>query len=130
MPLEEFNTLCYLPLPILDASRQHYKPFDDVYGQLPPERDRPSLVSTKEADGDEVDKANSKLLSSSRRVRAALTCGGCFKPRCVYAEATLSRKGKDMLCELERSYNLWKYLVPPIFAIPFIHCHQGKPYLS
>ena len=26
MPLEEFNSLCYLPLPILDASRQHYKP--------------------------------------------------------------------------------------------------------
>ena len=25
MPLEEFKSLCYLPLPILDASRQYYK---------------------------------------------------------------------------------------------------------
>ena len=113
MPLEEFNTLSYLPLPILDASRRHYKPFNDVYGQLPTERDTPSLVSTKEVDGDEVDKANRKLLSSSGRVRAALTCGECFKPRCVYAEATLSRKEKDMLCELERSYTCGSILFPP-----------------
>ena len=43
-------------------------------------------------------------LSSAGRVRAALTCGECFKPSCVHAEATLSQKEKDMLCELERSY--------------------------
>ena len=34
MPLVEFNSLCYLPLPILDASGQHFKAFKEVYGQL------------------------------------------------------------------------------------------------
>lgn len=38
MPLEEFNSLCYLPLPILDASGQHFKPLKEVYGQLPSEK--------------------------------------------------------------------------------------------
>ena len=43
MPLEEFNSLCYLPLPILDASGQHFKPLKEVHGQLPSEKDRSSL---------------------------------------------------------------------------------------
>ena len=45
MPLEEFNSLCHLPLPLLDDGRQHYKPFKQVYGQLPNDRDQLSLVS-------------------------------------------------------------------------------------
>ena len=102
MPLEEFNSLCYLPLPILDASGQHFKPFKEVYGQLPSEKDRPSLGYTKNDDY-ELDKANRKILSSAGRVRAAVTCGDCFKPRCVFSEAVLSQEEKDMLCELESS---------------------------
>ena len=72
MPMEEFNSLCYLPLPILDSTMQHYKPFKDLCGQLPNERDRPSLGTTKHSDEEELDKANCKLLSSGR-VRAAVT---------------------------------------------------------
>lgn len=113
MSMKEFNSLCYLPLPILDSTMQHYKPFKDLYSQLPNERDRPSLGTTKHSDEEEVDKANRKLLSSSGRVRAAVTCGECFKPRCVYSEAALTQKGKDMLCELECSYTCGSVLFPP-----------------
>ena len=113
MPLEEFDSLCYLPLPILDASGQHFKPFKEVYGQLPCEKDRPSLGYTKNDDDCELDKANRKILSSAGRVRAAVTCGDCFKPRCVFSEAVLSQEEKDMLCELESSYTCGSILFPP-----------------
>ena len=113
MPLEQFSSLCYLPLPILDSSGQHFKHFKEVYGQLPSEQDKPSLGSTKNSDSDEFDKANRKILSSAGRVRASLTCGECFKPRCVFAEAPLSQKEKDMLYELETSYTCGSILFPP-----------------
>ena len=74
IPLEEFDSLCYLPLPRLDASGNHFQPFNEVLGQLPTESDRPSLDSTKNDDNDEYDKTNRRLLSSAGRVRAALTC--------------------------------------------------------
>ena len=83
-----------------------------MYGQLPNEREPPSLGSTKDTDK-EVNKANHKLLSSAGRIRATLTCGECFKPRCVYAEATLNQKEKDMLCELESSSTCGSILLPP-----------------
>ena len=113
MPLEEFNSLCYLPLPILDDTGHHFKPFKQVYGQLPSEKDRPSLGCTKNDDNDEFDKANRKILSSAGRVRAAVTCGDCFKPRCVFSEAALSQEEKVMLCELESSYTCGSILFPP-----------------
>ena len=95
MPLEEFNSLCYLPLPLHD------------------ERDQPSFGNVKDVDEEEMDKANHKLASSTGRVRAAINCGECFKPRCVYAEATLSQKEKYMLCELESNYTCESTLFSP-----------------
>ena len=57
---------------------------------------------------------NRKLASSTGRVRAAINCGECFKPRCVYAEATLSQKEKYTLCELESNYTCESSLFSPI----------------
>ena len=39
MPIDEFSSLGFLPMPRLDSTREHYKPFDEVYGPLPDERD-------------------------------------------------------------------------------------------
>ncbi len=69
MPLEEFNSLCYLPLPILDDSGQHFRPFGEVYGQLPSDKDRPSLGHTKNVDDADFDKAN--------RLPGRLHCRNC-----------------------------------------------------
>lgn len=74
-------------------------------------KDRPSLGYTKNDDNDELDKAHCKILSSAGRFRAAVTCGECFKPRCVFSEAVLSEE--DMLCELESSYTCGIILFPP-----------------
>ena len=68
MPIDEFSSLGFLPMPRLDLTREHYKPFDEVYRPLPDERDRPSNHSSDE--GKEIDKANRKKLSSSAKVRS------------------------------------------------------------
>ena len=53
---------------------------ENVYSQLPSEKDRPSLGYTKNDDGDKLDKANRKIPSSAGRVRAEVTCGSIFIP--------------------------------------------------
>ena len=94
-------------MPRLDASGQHFKPFAEVYGEVPNEADRPSLQNHDRKDKDDIDKQNRKLLSCSGKVRMALQCGECFKPRCVYSNAKLTSVEKDMLCELEEEYT-WR----------------------
>ena len=59
MPIDEFSSLGFLPMPRLDLTREHYKPFDEVYGPLPDERDRPSNHSSDE--GKEIDKAGKEI---------------------------------------------------------------------
>ena len=112
MPVEQFKEMSYLPLPILDESKEHFKLFKDVYGQDPNEKDRPSLKSTSTKDVD-LDKVNRKLLSSAGRVRTALHCGECFKSRCVYSEAVLTQQEKSMVGKLESSYTCGSILCPP-----------------
>ena len=87
MPIDEFSSLGLLPMPRLDLTQEHCKPFDQVYGPLPDKRDRPSNHSNDE--GKEIDKANRRMVSSSGKVRSAIRCRECFKPRCVYSETTL-----------------------------------------
>lgn len=90
MPLDVFTTLGFLPLPIIDSSAEHFQPFKDVYGQVPIEKDRPSLRCTNDDnDATEFDKVNHQLLTSAK-VRAALTCTECFKPQCVYSAARIT----------------------------------------
>ncbi len=117
--LEEFKLINFLPLPLLDASKDHYKPFKDIYGTTPLEKDRPSLKSTKSSEGEEVDKASRKLLSQGGKVRAVLSCGDCFKPRCVFSDTSLSDMEKCMLTELEPDYTVCSFhhhhsITPPL----------------
>ena len=43
MPQNQFEHFSYLPMPRLDVSGPHFKPFTEVYVQVPNEADRPSL---------------------------------------------------------------------------------------
>ena len=45
MPNEVFNSLHFLPYPLLDPSSQKYKPFDQIYGKETTDTNRPSLTS-------------------------------------------------------------------------------------
>lgn len=111
--LEEYKAISFLPLPILDATKDHYKSFTDVYGSIPDGKDRPSLSQIKSSDGEDMDKSNRKLLSQSGKVRAMLSCGSCFKPRCVFSDASLSAIEKSMFTELEADYTCGSMLFPP-----------------
>lgn len=112
MSIEEYKAISFLPLPLLNFTRDHYKPFAEVYGGIPNEKDRPSLKSTRSPEGENVDKANRKLLSQSGKVRAVLSCGDCFKPRCVFSDSSLTNNEKDMLVELEADYTCGSTLFP------------------
>ena len=46
LPESEFKDIQSIPLPVLDVSRNHYKKFEDMYGQLPSEVDRQSISSS------------------------------------------------------------------------------------
>lgn len=113
MPLDQFDSFSYLPMPRLDVTGQHFKSFTDVYGQLPNEVDRPSLSRAIDDDDTELDKKNRKLLSSSGKVRMAIQCGECCKPRCVHSDARLTPEEKEKLCDLEDLYTCGSVLFPP-----------------
>ena len=79
MPAEVFEKLHFLPLPRLDSTKKHYKPFTEVYGKEISECDRPSQVT----DGNsQADKENSDLFRNTR-VRKVINCQECLKPRCI-----------------------------------------------
>jgi len=39
MSAEDFEALCFLPLPLLDSKNESYLPFSEMYGQKPSEKD-------------------------------------------------------------------------------------------
>jgi len=45
MSAEDFEALCFLPLPLLDSKSESYLPFSEMYGKKPSEKDQPSKGS-------------------------------------------------------------------------------------
>ena len=108
MSVEEFEVINLLPM-----TKSHYKPFAEVYGSTPNEKDRPSKQPVKCSESEEVDKTNKKLLSQSGKVRAILRCGDCSKPRCLFSETALSTAEKSMITDLEPDFTCGSMLFPP-----------------
>ena len=86
---EQFSSLHYLPLPLLDASKTSYLPFETSYGKEPSDNDRPSSTPSSNAEAAQADNMHKPLLKNTK-VRKVIFCGECFKPRCVYSAARLS----------------------------------------
>ena len=89
-----FNSLSFLPLPLLDTSKEHFPKFTHVYGQLPSGRDRPSLIPVASEEAKEIDKERKSALVRGK-VRATIACGECSKPRCIYSPSKLSPKSVE-----------------------------------
>ena len=68
---EIFDTLKFLPEPIFDQSKQHYKNFDELCGTVTGQKDRPSLKYGLEAS--KADKKKKELLVS-QKVRDVMKC--------------------------------------------------------
>ena len=89
LPDSVFSTLTFLPLPLLEKStNEHYQKYSDLYGQVPSEVGRTSLVPTPSEESKQLDKGRKSLLVCGK-VRCIVTCGECYKPRCVYSQAKL-----------------------------------------
>ena len=54
MDPEKFQDLSLLPLPLLDATKEHYRPFTELYGDQPSEKDRPSMQQSGDQDAIEA----------------------------------------------------------------------------
>ena len=80
----KFQELLMLPLPLLDDTKEHYRPFTELYSCQPSEQDCPSLQPSGDSDAIDAN-AKHKMLFNSSKVRSSLHCQECFKPKCVYA---------------------------------------------
>ncbi len=108
----------------MNTSKDHYKKFEELYGQLPSEVDRPSLASSSVTS--EAKEADKKKLSIAAKVRDIIVCIDCKKPRCVYASATLSSDERKHLKHVLHSgiYTCGCELFPPALHDAVI-CRQA-----
>lgn len=91
--LDMFGKLMWLPDPqYKDASKEHYKAFEDLFGQNTNEIDRPSAKSN-------VDE-KSKHVMKKARVRDAIECCTCQKWRCIFAAAKPSQLQMQQVIEI------------------------------
>ena len=104
LPPEVFSKLCFLPLPLFDASKEHYEKFEKLYGQFPDERGRPSYVPVPSEEAKEKDKSHRGIIVKAK-VRGAITCEDC-KTRCFYSSSKLSQRE---VLEVERIKELKLY---------------------
>ena len=79
-----FDSLQFIPAPLLDASREHFQTFEQVYGSTVTEKDRPSLKYSLELIDE--DKLHKDVLVG-QKVRAVVKCALCDKPRCLYSNS-------------------------------------------
>ena len=76
---------------MLNVTKDHYKPFSELFGKETNEGDRPSLKFSISAT--EADKAHKALLVS-QKVRESIKCENCKRPRCIYASTKLIQREK------------------------------------
>ena len=104
-PLQNLRN-CIFFLSLLDPTKEHYRPFEEVYGTPLSDKDQPSKVVGPSEDQKKVDKSR-KFLTAAK-VRGSITCGECGKARCVYAHSRLSR-GQVSELECLKEQNLYTY---------------------
>ena len=109
-----FSKLHFLPLPLLDSTKEHFKKFDEVYGQPLSEKDLPSRIAAPTEEQKQKDKENRSLLIATK-VRATIVCGECSKQRCIYSQSKLTSEELSMITAIKDSkiYTCGSALFPP-----------------
>ena len=102
LPMEKFLELNYLPLPLLDESKEYYLKFENVFGKPISESDQPSLVAVPTDEQKQTDRDRRSLLVATK-VRTIITCGECSKPRCIYANTNLTREQEFQITSVKES---------------------------
>ena len=96
LPSEIFKQLSFLPDPV--ATGEHYKPFEEVYGTLTTEKDRPSMRP------DEKKGHGIPFSPNAQTARRLVLCSECLKPRVVYVQHKLSYHDEPVLDRVLDSY--------------------------
>ena len=111
---DAFADLTFLPLPLLDSSKEHYQTFSDLYRQSPSDKDRPSRTPTPSEEAKQTDKGRKSLLVCGK-VRGTIVCGECCKPRCIYAQSKLSGEQTKEVTRIQDSnlFTCGSPLFPP-----------------
>ena len=90
LPQDIFSSLSWLPLPLLDSTKEHYQAFESVYGKPVSSQDQPSLQSKfEDPEAAAADEANKALFNASK-VRDVIWCQECYKPRCIFSRGKLT----------------------------------------
>ena len=113
LPSEIFSSLSWLPDPIVDqANQDHYLRYEAVKGQDTTDDMRPSL---QEKSGSTETQGCDGSMFTAQRVRSAIQCSECLKPRCLYSKTSLSSGQLNQLStELEQcEYSCGSPLLPP-----------------
>lgn len=111
LPPEQFSDLNYLPLSILDASKEHFLKFVEVFGEHLSSKDQPSHVTSPTEEQKQTDKERKTLLVAGK-VRGIIKCGECLKPHCIYSNAKLKRQEELELVTVRESYvYMWVIIV-------------------
>ena len=82
LPQDIFSSLSWLPLPLLDSTKEHYQAFEFVYSKPVSSQDQPSLQSIFEDSeaAAAADEANKALFNVSK-ICDVIWCQECYKPR-------------------------------------------------
>ena len=84
----------------MDRTKEHYRPFSELFGEDPSDVDQPSRVPDEK--GAEADKTNSELFRNTH-VRRVINCQDCLKPRCVFATKVLTTEEKAAIALVDES---------------------------
>ena len=93
LPTEVFNEIHHLPDPE-PSGPDHYKFFDDVYGQPTSEKHRPSLIQKNQT---KHGIPFSPSAQCAKNVGIVVQCQECDKWRCLYSKRKISQKMHDKI---------------------------------
>ena len=93
MPHDIFKTLHFLPDPLVRGD--HYVPFEEIYGVLTTERDRPSLKTTEGRGAHGIPFSPNN--QTAYNVSQCVLCAECLRPRVLHSKHKLSLGDKVVL---------------------------------
>ena len=107
-----FDSLSFLPDPLLDETKDHSQSFEKLFRTKTTEKDQPSLKFGLEVS--EIDKANKELFLA-QKVCNIIKCSTCKKPRCIYSNGKLNHRDIILIQRVkdENIYMSGSSLFPP-----------------
>ncbi|XP_052268364.1 uncharacterized protein LOC127869745 [Dreissena polymorpha] len=102
-----FDRLRFLPEPKPVENGEHYLPFSELFGKaLTRDKYRPSTrpCGTYDEELQNHDKENREILRNEK-LRDAVLCGECSRPRCVFSPNKLDRQQEEFLRNIKACHS-------------------------